>query len=362
MEQCDVNKTSNEAVQDKYSTVSWTMILIVGPLVTAFGVVSNLAFILVVYRVKTMRTITNIFLVNLAIADSLLLIIAFAQYIISYVNSPVFDLGFSFNNVLGCVSPNFLIYLCYYTSLWTVTLVSIERYFGVCHLLYHRSMRSTRRTMHLVLASWLISALLASPTTPRVIVQKVCVISAEDGEIIERIQNCVWNCKSCTIVLYATDLIQFLIALIVNIVLYSLIVRKIVKTACPNEDIELRNYKVVVHSRRCSSVAKMLIVNGIVFFICLTPFSVNNVDSLGNYFGWFKSSGVMQTTVAWIGRVLFLLNSTLNPLIYNATNPRYRLAFKQTFLTCRYSRQSSAFSTGSCVTPQGPSTTKTSYM
>ena len=132
-----------------------------------------------------MRTITNIFLVNLAIADSSLLIAAFAQYIGSYVNSPVYDFGISFNNVFECVTPNFLIYLCYYESLWTVTLVSVERYFGVCHLLWHRYMRSTRRAVNMVLASWVISALFASPT-----MLYVCIIFQEGGEIVKRIPKC----------------------------------------------------------------------------------------------------------------------------------------------------------------------------
>ena len=360
MEECDVNKTLDEAMEKTYTKLSWTMCLIFGPLVTAFGVIVNSAFIFVVYRVKTMQTITNIFLVNLAIADSSLLIAAFAQYIGSYVNSPVYDFGFSFNNVFGCVTPNFLIYLCYYESLWTVTLVSVERYFGVCHLLWHRYMRSTRRAVNMVLASWVISALFASPAMPHAMVEKVCVILQEGGEIIMRIPKCLRDCRNCSIALYATDMIQFVIALIVNIVLYSFIVRKVTKTRIPKEDIELRkNVKKVVHSRR-NSVATMLIVNGIVFFICLMPFTIVNVNNLfGWYFGWFEWNETLQNSLIWVGRVLFLLNSSLNPLIYNATNSRYRLAFKQAF-NSRYSRRSSTISIGSRTTPQGYSITKTS--
>ena len=118
MEQCDVNHTSDELIQDQYSTVSWSVILIFVPLVAAFGVSSNFAFIFVVYRIKSMRTVTNIFLVNLALADSSILVTAFARYIGSYVNSPVYDLGFSLGTVFGCVTANFLIYLCGYTSLY----------------------------------------------------------------------------------------------------------------------------------------------------------------------------------------------------------------------------------------------------
>ena len=336
MEQCFENKTIDEALRFQYSMISWILILIFIPLVIAFGICSNFAFIYVVYRIEAMRTITNIFLVNLAIADSSLLIVAFAKYIASYVNSPVYDFGFSFDNAYGCITSNFLMYLCYYASLWTVTLVSVERYLGICHSLWHMSIRSTRRTVYLVLASWLVSALFASPIIPHAIrVKQNCVISLDTHEILERIPVCVWECESCKIVLYSTDLIQFLAALIVNIVLYSLIVRQLTKTAILNEGMELRsnNVKEGGHSRRRNTVARMLVVHCIVFFTCLMPFSVNNVDNLAYYFGWFKTSDIMETTVAWIARVLFLLNSTLNSLIYNATNPRYRSAFKEAFLS-----------------------------
>ena len=330
MERCDVNYTSNELMKNQYSTISWSIIVIFVPLVAAFGVASNLAFIFVVYRVEAMRTITNIFLVNLAIADSSLLVTAFAQYIGSYTNSPVYDLGYAFEDILRCVTPNFLTYLCYYTSLWTVTLVSIERYFAVCHPLWHMYMRSTRRSVYLVLASWIISVLFAIPTAATMI-QIVCVISSEGSEIMEQITICNDHVdfEYWIIVIYATDFIQFVIALIVNIVLYSLIIRRVGKSLFAEPDgLQRTNSK-----KRRHSVAKMLIVNGIIFFVCLTPFSIVNVHSLGDYVGWFRLSSTILLPLAWIGRVLFLLNSALNPLIYNATNSRYRLAFKQAFLS-----------------------------
>ena len=59
MEQCDVNYTSDELTQYQYSTVSWSVILVFVPLVEAFGVSSNFAFIFVVYCIKSMRTITR---------------------------------------------------------------------------------------------------------------------------------------------------------------------------------------------------------------------------------------------------------------------------------------------------------------
>ena len=293
MEQCDFNTTSNEV---KYSSISWTMILVFVPLITVFGVASNFAFIFVVYRIEAMRTITNIFLVNLAITDLLFLIANFVKIIGSYANSPVYDIGFSFDNVFGCVTPHFFIYLCYFASLWTVILVSIERYLAVCHPLRHMHMKSTRRAVYLVLASWLISVLFSSPTIPNVMVKIVCITSSD--EFIARFPVCVWDCKYCNVVLIATDLIQFVTALIMNSVLYSLIVRKVGKSpfadaGSPSDNLQRAALKKIMHQRR-NSVAKMLVVNGIVFFVCLTPFGIFNVNRIGNHFGWFTISKRLQ--------------------------------------------------------------------
>ena len=336
MAHCDRNITSVEALDDQYLTVSWAVILIFVPLITAFGLLCNSAFIFVVYRVKAMHTITNVFLVNLAIADFSLLAIGFSQYIGSYANSPIYYLGFSFYTVFGCITPNFLIYLCYYASLWTVTLVSVERYLAVCHPLWHRHVKSTRRALRLVVATWIISVLFAIPTIPKKYIQTICVFpSNTSGEIVERPQ-CGNKCKSCKAVLYITDLLQFVIALIISIVLYSLIVRRLTRSTGLYE-VKRNKPKKTAHLKR-NTVARMLIVTTIVFFVCLTPFTIVNVFNLGNIFKWFALDSTVELPLLWVGRVLFLLNSALNPIVYNATNSKYRLAFKEMFLPSRYSR------------------------
>ena len=335
MAQCERNVTSVEALDDQYLTVSWSVILIFVPVVTAFGLLFNSAFIFVVYHVNAMHTITNVFLVNLAIADFSLLAIGFSQYIGSYANSPIYYLGFSFYTVFGCIAPNFLIYLCYYASLWTITLVSVERYLAVCHPLWHRHVKSTRRALRLVVATWIISVLFAIPTIPKKYIQTICVFSSDIGsEIVELIPRCRDKCESCNVVLYITDLLQFVIALIVSVVLYSLIVRRLTKSTRLHR-VQRNKSQMTAHPMR-NTVARMVIVNAIVFFVCLTPFAIVNVYNLRYAFKLSTFDSIIKLPLLWVGRVLFLLNSALNPIVYNATNSKYRLAFKEVFLPSRY--------------------------
>ena len=329
MKDCSINITSDLSYKYEYSTVSWSVILICVPLITIIGACCNFAFIFVVYRVKTMRTTTNIFLVNLAVADLSLLITSFSQYIGTYAISPVYDVGFSFYSNFGCIMHDLLTYLCYYASLWTIALVSIERYLAICRPLWHRVVDTKRRAMRMVFATWCISLLFASLTVPMRRSRIVCLISADHGGIAERIPQCTRDCKWCNVAINSTDLLQFVAALFVNIILYSLIVRRL-NTSSSEDAFQGGNLK-KNGSKIRNSVARMLIINGIVFFVCLSPFSVNNIDSVGRTLEWFSLDQALVTSFTWIARFFFLLNSALNPLIYNATNPRYRLAFKEAF-------------------------------
>ena len=332
MEQlCDTNLTYSESLDVSYSFISGIVIVIFVPLVSIFGILSNYAFIFVVYRVKTMRNTINVFLVNLAVADSSLLVIALSGYTSSFVKSPIYDIASS-QSAAGCAIQTFLVYLCYYASLWTMVLVSIERYLAVCHPLTYRYMRGKGRAIRAVCVIWFISLVFASLTVPYITVETLCLSSYSpfDDTINEQYSRCSRDCKKCDLAVYATDLLQFFIALFLNTVLFTLTVRGLVTESAGANALGGKQSKIRAAHRM--SVAKMIIVNGIVFFLCLTPFSVVNL----NYIGLFSINYKDTNTLAWIARVLFLLNSALNPLIYNATNSRYRSAFKKTFRRKKY--------------------------
>ena len=312
----------------QYSTISWSIILIFIPLVTAFGLSCNAAFIFVVHRVKAMRNTTNIFLINLAIADSFLLIVVGIRSVGGYVNSPVYD--FSSFTLFVCAIFSFLTYLCTFTSLWTITLVSIERYLAVCHPLWYRHVNSKRRAICLAIFSWFVSLPFATIILLGTSTPTTCIVSS--SVITHRISACDHdnNCEWCYTTVIATDLLQFVIALFLNIVFYSLIVRKLTKSTFNGVSKLHMSTSVRKRTETRNSVAKMLIVNGIVFFVCLTPFSIVNIVNIYS----IKLNDKLKpfsSPFVWIGRFMFLLNSALNPLIYNAANSRYRLAFKQTF-------------------------------
>ena len=234
MEKCTSNTSLDELAWYKYSPASWVFVVVFVPLIATFGVVCNLAFMFVVYRVKSMRNITNVYLVNLAIADSSLLLVAVWRYIGDYIVSPVYDLQFSFSSPFECFMPNLLVYVCYYASLWTVTIVSIERYLATCHPFWHRRVNTKSRANRSLVVIWLVSLLFSGFAIPYNSIT-ICVISSNQ-EVFKSIPYCVFYCNRCELALYITDVLQFLTALIINIVMYVLIAIKLAKMALPAAD------------------------------------------------------------------------------------------------------------------------------
>ncbi len=80
-----------------------------------------------------------------------------------------------------------------------------------------------------------------------------------------------------------------------------------------------------------NQIARMLILNGIVFFVCLLPFRIIQLSNMSVYLGGSLFADDVVNILGWVGRVTALLNSAVNPFLYNASNAKYRAAFLETF-------------------------------
>ncbi len=130
--ECDLSVSGKDAEVFIYTDFNRIFVILVVPIITAFGVFTNGVFLFTLYRVREMRTVTNFFLANLAIADGCLLLCSSFQWIISFKNSPL-DVGMAFRTSIGCALPNYLVYVFYFASIFLVSVVIVERYAAICH-------------------------------------------------------------------------------------------------------------------------------------------------------------------------------------------------------------------------------------
>ena len=128
------------------------------PAIMLFGLISNLSFLFVLIRVRQMRTITNFYLANLAVADFLYLLM---QGLTTGLNVLTYGIvqGQFYKSALGCVIGGTFLYMPYFTSIGLITLVTFERFIGICFPLKSRIMSSKSRTVKLVILIWILGFL-----------------------------------------------------------------------------------------------------------------------------------------------------------------------------------------------------------
>ena len=133
----------------------------VRPVITIIGFILNTTFLYVVFQSKEMRTITNVYLSNMAVADTVYLVYTGSESFAEYMWSPL-KINVSFYSKggnLGCVMYQLVTFTMYYTSLFLVAVVTFERYLAICHPLAHRRIASKSRTRNLSGGCWFLATL-----------------------------------------------------------------------------------------------------------------------------------------------------------------------------------------------------------
>ena len=310
--------STDEARPFIYTAAETVLITVFLPVVSVIGILLNSAFLFTLYRVEDMRTTTNIYLANLAVADVMLLAIRLANYLGTYLYSNVDYRVTPFTNRFVCGIPLLLLYLFHFACVFFISLVAFERYNAICRPTIHRQTNSRTRAVRLSLMSWAASLVIVACHSWTFRIEEVCVdiLLPKAPNVSIRFWTCRYTeCAHVSITII--DVCQFLLASVGNCTLYIFIVRRLNQRTGRNTPRE-RNH-----------VAKMLAINACVFFICLAPLHAFNLVELVVRYAY--GFGPIADALRAVAFVTAAINSAVNPLIYNAFNPRYREAFRRAF-------------------------------
>ncbi|XP_038059593.1 mu-type opioid receptor-like [Patiria miniata] len=307
------------------SVENWVTLIGI-PLVLLLGVPSNLSFLFTLYRVPTMRTTTNLHLANLAVSDFIYLSVVAILNVRGYLTTPVSGTALA-RSWVECCAIILFIDIPYFASNTIVTLVAFERYYAICHPLKQNA-SGPRRHLGLIIAGWIVSIAFAFSVVLRYSKLTVICVLWPDTEEFKSLSQVVTFCSSGEpwANLYSQGLysVIWLGGLLTNSFLYSRIIHRLSQR-------NLGQTSVNQAIRR--SVARMLIVNSAVFFLCQAPYTI--VFNLLNLISAAKGNPVTdprQVTELWPLIILMgLVNSAVNPIIYGLANSRYRQAFLQAF-------------------------------
>ncbi|XP_077978392.1 somatostatin receptor type 5-like [Glandiceps talaboti] len=274
-----------------------------GSIICIIGLLLNASFVFVFCRVKCMRTLTNGYLVNLAVSDMSLLFTVVLYFAIALYDPEYRPHPFQ-------CTITFLHTVLLFVSLWMVTIVSIERYLGICNPLKARLFNTRGRVAALVAASWLLGMVCA---VPKVV---YCSIKPTHPVLAKRADLAV-----CVVYM-----LVFLSSMITVATMYSLTVKNFKHSVK-----KLRKDRINTRKSDERQVLVTCMAISVVFFICTLPAFYKYVMQVIYMATHVVPGGNFSICIYALNRWLLLINSSVNPLIYTITSARCRRAFVQAF-------------------------------
>ncbi|XP_058819044.1 octopamine receptor 2-like [Topomyia yanbarensis] len=139
------------------STIQNNLIIPLYAVIFLLSVVGNLLVILTLAQNKRMRTVTNVYLLNLAISDLLLGVFCMPFTLVGQVLRK-----FIFGGIMCKLIPYFQA-VSVSVAVWTLVAISLERYFAICRPLSSRRWQTQFHAYKMIGIVWLLSFLVNSP-------------------------------------------------------------------------------------------------------------------------------------------------------------------------------------------------------
>ncbi|GAB1604250.1 cholecystokinin receptor type A-like [Argonauta hians] len=126
-------------------------------LILFLAVTGNGLVIVTLVQNKKMRTVTNVFLLNLSVSDLLL-----AIFCMPFTLIPALLKNFIFGETL-CVSIRYLQGVSVSVSCFTLVAISLERYFAICKPLHSRSWQTLSHAYMTITVCWVLAGVVTIP-------------------------------------------------------------------------------------------------------------------------------------------------------------------------------------------------------
>ncbi|XP_069487417.1 neuropeptide Y receptor type 2 [Ambystoma mexicanum] len=308
-----LNEVYKPDLIDSTKLIGVQIVLIVAySTIILLGVIGNSLVIYVVIKFKTMRTVTNFFIANLAVADLMVNTICLPFTLVYTL------LGeWKFGTVL-CHLVNYAQGLAVHVSTVTLMVIALDRH--RCIVYHLESKISKKISFIIIVITWSFSAILASPLA---IFREYFIIEISSDF---KIQVCSerWPIGQVSYgAMYSISmlLIQYILPLAIISYAYIRIWTKLRNHVSPGGGND--NY----HQRR-RKTTKMLVAVVVVFAVSWLPFYTfqlasdidSNVLDLNEY-----------KLIYTLFHVIAMCSAFANPILYGWMNSNYRTAFLTAF-------------------------------
>ncbi len=284
-------------------------------IVMFIGVVGNLLVIYVVLNYGRLKTVTNTYLLHLALSD--LVFLSGIPFFVSSLITRAWIFG-------GFVCKLFFLTqgVNQYTSIIILALLSFDRYLAVCHSARSIIWRSRVNPNLLLILTWILSFILMLPIitftttiqpTPSSKVQ--CTINFPYAE--SRLLYFIFVAYTFTI--------TFVLPLSLMTYFYIKIVRRLKHKVSQHH----RRSRTSIRTRRKVSVLVLAVIG--VHIFCCSPYWAFQVITTSELLP--QTSSILVPTSS-ITQFLLFVNSATNPILYAFLSEIFRLSFKRVFYCC----------------------------
>lgn len=329
---CD-NENSTYTLASTISQASFVIFILI------LDVCGNCLVIGAILRYRRLRTVTNYFIISLAVSDLLIAALSMPFRIHHTLNYLCWDLG-----QILCEFWVFVDLLCSCASITNLSLISIDRFLALTFPLSYRSIMTKCRGFAAIAFVWGYSGMLAALSF---------MSWSPDAVTITSLECKKWDPYYYTFAITA----GFFLPLTILVINYSLVFKvafsqakklqllksasamepgEISETDCRTDArpsvgrVERKRRKSIV--RELKATKTLAIVIG-TFIVCWLPFSIIMfvVQFCADCLVKIHPKGRQFVAIVFV-YVLPLLNSAVNPIIYSSFNSDFRTAFKDIFL------------------------------
>ncbi|XP_061587165.1 kappa-type opioid receptor isoform X4 [Cololabis saira] len=283
------------------------IIVTVYSVVFVVGLVGNCLVMYVIIRYTKMKTATNIYIFNLAVADALVTTTMPFQSTDYLLSSWPF----------GEVACKVFISIDYYnmfTSIFTLTMMSVDRYVAVCHPVKALDFRTPMKAKIINVIIWVLSSAAGIPA--------MVLGSTNTNNVSDHIIKCAlqfpdpytyWD----TLMKICVFIFAFVAPLIIITVCYTLMVLRLKSVRLLSGSRE--------KDRNLRRITRLVLVVVAVFVVCWTPIHIFILVKA-------LSTNVPETTAVMAAYffcvALGYTNSSLNPILYAFLDENFKRCFR----------------------------------
>ncbi|XP_074651139.1 neuropeptide receptor 15-like [Tubulanus polymorphus] len=267
-------------------------------------------------------SVTNVLILNLAMADFFVMLFGIPD-IIQFVRNRGWTLGQD-----TCRAMRYIMTSSVYASVMTLMALCVERYIAIVHPIKAHIMCSKKRILAVIACIWPLAIICCLPNGLYLVTTQhqeyvYCLLVFPGHEI-----------TSMMIYKYSESILFYVIPLVVQITLYSIIGFQLFagteklhrrRTTKSENGVEKMIVSDAIKARK--GVVKMLVVCIVVYFFCYSP---NQILILYNTFAdkpFHHTWNFKAFTLA-----LVTMNSAANPIMYSIFSQNFRRKFKKVIM------------------------------